>query len=293
MIIFHRLAELLGTEVRHGRIDIPERLGRGYCAGYAFNEQLQMMVFDYELKEDVILENPAVEVDRRRILFKFQKPAVLIATSSMHTEAVIPVHSNVGVINVEVDAGYLRGILPMQSEVVKRLLENEEPLLFEQLVNPGLQRVIDEVMEERVYEGLGMYFLRVKAEELICRLLMELEKRDEEKVYALNGEDVKAIYGVKMRMLERLDVVPVIGELAEEVNMSPTKLKRLFRQVFGDSVFSYYQGFRMKEAARLLREERLAVAEAGYRMGFSNMSHFARVFEEHIGMKPKQFSKNV
>jgi len=74
--------------------------------------------------------------------------------------------------------------------------------------------------------------------------------------------------------------------------MSPSKLKRLFKQIFGNSIFSYYQEFRIQEAARLLKEEKLSVSDAGYRMGFTNLSHFSRVFEEHLGMKPKQYSRS-
>jgi AraC-like DNA-binding protein len=48
----------------------------------------------------------------------------------------------------------------------------------------------------------------------------------------------------------------------------------------------------MKEAARLLREEKLSVSDVGYRLGFTNLSHFSRVFKEHIGMKPKQYSQS-
>jgi AraC-like DNA-binding protein len=74
--------------------------------------------------------------------------------------------------------------------------------------------------------------------------------------------------------------------------MSPSKLKRLFRQIFGNSIFSYYQGFRMKEAARLLKVGKLSVTEVGYQLGFTNLSHFSRVFKNHIGMKPKQYSRS-
>ncbi|WP_394350737.1 AraC family transcriptional regulator [Chitinophaga tropicalis] len=28
----------------------------------------------------------------------------------------------------------------------------------------------------------------------------------------------------------------------------------------------------------------------GYQPGFTNLSHFSRVFEQHIGMKPKKYS---
>ncbi|MBE4948012.1 helix-turn-helix transcriptional regulator [Chryseobacterium culicis] len=72
--------------------------------------------------------------------------------------------------------------------------------------------------------------------------------------------------------------------------MSVSKLVKLFRQVFGDSIYNYFQTLRMQEAARLLREEQLSVSEAGYQLGFSNLSHFSRIFEKHIGMKPKKYS---
>ncbi|KAA6307890.1 Regulatory protein PchR, partial [termite gut metagenome] len=135
-------------------------------------------------------------------------------------------------------------------------------------------------------------FLRIKAEELVCRLLMELEKRDEQHLYALNIRDIQTIYKVKEQMLEHPEIPPVIKELAVCANMSPSKLKRLFKQIFGNSIFSYYQAFRMKEAARLLKEEKLSVSDVGYKLGFTNLSHFSRVFKEHIGMKPKQYSRS-
>jgi AraC-like DNA-binding protein len=46
----------------------------------------------------------------------------------------------------------------------------------------------------------------------------------------------------------------------------------------------------MQEAARLLKEQHLTVSEVGYRVGFTNLSHFSRVFERHLGLKPKKYS---
>lgn len=30
-----------------------------------------------------------------------------------------------------------------------------------------------------------------------------------------------------------------------------------------------------------------------YQLGFSNLSHFSRLFEKHIGMKPKKYSAHI
>ncbi len=308
--ILLRFAHLLGAEVKNNRLEIPEKFGTGYCAGFLFNEHIRMLISNYELNEDLMVNNPDIDTVRRMIFFKFQNifprakplstgrhlmetPSVLIATSRINTDEVISIHTNTATINIEVDANYLKGLfdLPEKSPVLQSLLQNRQPLLFEQIIYTSLHKIVDEMITEPAGQTFEMFFLRVKAEELICRLLMELEKRDEKYLYPLNSRDIQTIYTVKEQMLEHLETPPVIKELAGSAGMSPTKLKRLFSQIFGSSIFSYYQGFRVKEASRLLREEKLSVSEAGYRLGFINLSHFSRVFAAHTGMKPKQYSR--
>jgi AraC-like DNA-binding protein len=307
--ILLKFAHLLGTEVKNRRVDIPPQFGSGYCAGFVFNEYIRMLISNYELKEALMVNNPDINTAKRMIFFKFQNifpnagiiptgkhltetPSVLIATSRINTDEVIAIHTNTATINIEVDANYLNGLfdLPERSPVLQSLFQNTQPLLFEQIIYPSLQNIVNEIVAEPVDETFKLFFLRVKAEELICRLLIELEKRDEKQLYPLNGQDIQTIYNVKKQLLKHLDAPPTIKLLAVGANMSPTKLKRLFKQIFGDSIFSYYQDFRMKEAARLLKDEKLHVAVAGYRLGFTNLSHFSRVFEQHIGTKPKKYS---
>jgi len=46
----------------------------------------------------------------------------------------------------------------------------------------------------------------------------------------------------------------------------------------------------MQKAAQLLKEKRLSVSDVGYELGFTNLSHFSRVFERYTGIKPKKYS---
>lgn len=307
--ILKRLAYLLGTEIKNRRLEIPEEFGNGYCSGFIFNEHIRMMIMNYKLNKNLLVENPNANASMKMILFKFQNifpaaetlssekqskaiPSVLITTSSVNTNIDVPIHTNTATINIEVDADYLNGLfgLSKKSLVLQSLLQNTQPLLFEQMIYPSLQKIVEEIVSDPVNETFKLFFLRIKAEELICRLLMELEKRDEKQLYALNNRDIQTIYKVKDQILEHLESVPVIKELAVYASMSPSKLKRLFKQIFGNSIFNYYQEFRMKEAALLLKEGKLSVSAVGYQLGFTNLSHFSRVFKEHIGMKPKQYS---
>ena len=310
--ILIKLAHLLGTEVRNRRLDIPEKYGKGYCTGFVFNGHIQMIISNYELNKDVDVKNPNTDTTRRLIFFKFQNifpktetlsagkqpeamPSVLIATSRLNTDEVISIHTNTATVNIEVDADYLSGLLDLsaKSQVLQSLLQNTQPLLFEQIIYPSLQNIVDEIVTNPIDDTFELFFLRIKAEELICRLLMELEKRDEKHLYPLNARDIQTIYKIKEQMLEHIETPPVIKELAVSANMSQSKLKRLFKQIFGNSIFSYYQEFRMKEAARLLKDEKLSVSDVGYSLGFTNLSHFSRVFEKIIGLKPKKYSATL
>lgn len=309
--VLKSFAHSLGTELKNRRLDIPGKFGTGYCAGFIFNAHIRMLILNYELNEELVIENLDINVTAKTILFKFQNifpgaevllsgnkasttPTVLIATTSLSTAVVIPIHTNTATINIEVDADYLKGLFNPSKEslVLHGLLQNMRPLLFEQMIYPSLYKVVDEILSESVEETFKLFFLRVKAEELICRLLMELEKRESKQLYALNSRDIGALYKAKSQMLAHLDTPPVIKELATSAGMSPTKFKRLFKQIFGKSNFAYYQDFRMKEAAVLLKQQKLSVADVGYKLGFTNLSHFSKVFEAHIGLKPKQYSKS-
>lgn len=309
--ILKKLAQKLGTEVVGRKLEIPKEYGKGYCIGYVFNQQIRMVISHYELYKDLNIENQEIDPSKRYLFFKFQNifsesdiepvdnqteniPSVLIATSKINTEEVIAIHSNRATINIEVETDCLKELFdfPQKPPILQSLILNAQPLLFEQLIYPSIQKTVDEILTENVDRIFELTFMRIKAEELICRLLMELEKRDEKKLYSINAQDAQTIYRIRNQMLDHLEIRPVISELAKSTNMSPSKLKRLFKQIFGNSIFKYYQEFRIKEAARLLKEEKLSVSDVGYGLGFTNLSHFSRVFKDHIGVNPKQYSKS-
>jgi AraC-like DNA-binding protein len=174
--------------------------------------------------------------------------------------------------------------------LLNTILENKQPLLFEEFVFAPLLNVVDDIMAARVPFILQQFYYKLKAQELICLLLAGLVTRGEKEVTGLNIADIGKLYQVKERLLECLEAAPSIAELSEFSGMSETKLKKLFSQVFGKSIFQYFQSVRMHEAARLLRDEGLSVSQAGYMLGFSNLGHFTKVFEDVIGMKPKRYS---
>jgi YesN/AraC family two-component response regulator len=82
-----------------------------------------------------------------------------------------------------------------------------------------------------------------------------------------------------------------IQKLCHEMTMSRTQLYRKFRSLTNKSPNDYFRSLRLHKAKDLLAETKITVAEAAYKSGFKNVSHFSRVFTEEFGIKPREIHK--
>lgn len=302
-------ADLLGTEVKNGLLVIPENKGKGYLRGFRLDNSISMLVRFYECNDNLLAKRFGNQNTLNRILFSFNNifpdadsknkfsgdlPSMQILKGKLNIETFYPGRTKFNSIFIGIDSGKLAKTIGLntENEFFTKILASEQSILFEELLSPQIQQVAMEIIQNDIPESLSDFFFKIKAEELICLTLKELFKRETPTTHVLNQIDVQKIYKVRDAILNDIAVPPVMKDLASQIGMSESKFKRLFKQIFGDSLFSYYQKFRMKEAARLLKENQMTVSEVGFTMGFSNLSHFAKVFEEHIGTKPKSFQKN-
>jgi len=80
-----------------------------------------------------------------------------------------------------------------------------------------------------------------------------------------------------------------VERLASEVGMSRVHLHRRLKEITNLSTRDFIKSLRMRQAARLLREKKLSVAEVAYATGFANSSHFSNSFRKMYGVSPTVF----
>jgi len=77
-----------------------------------------------------------------------------------------------------------------------------------------------------------------------------------------------------------------IQRICDQISMSRTQLYRKFRSLTNRTVTEYLRSLRLHRAQELLEGHRLTVAEAAYKTGFRNVSHFSRVYKHEFGVNP-------
>jgi AraC-like DNA-binding protein len=84
---------------------------------------------------------------------------------------------------------------------------------------------------------------------------------------------------------------PGLENLATTANMSASKLKVLFKKVYGNSLFKYYQEKQMILALELLKESN-SIKEVSQTLGYDNPSNFTFAFKKYYQFLPSEVDTN-
>jgi len=296
-----------GMPVAENRVYLPGSLGDGYIQEIQLKEGLSLCMHRYLLKQEFSLKRLESAGPSKMLTLKFdcrkvalesgQQETHLFApgceaelgTGNFFTEIIFPAQQEIYFLVINVARELLAELLHLSGEEAalrNRLLTN--PSFVVNVVMSGeMESMLKDLSS--ITPGAPFYLLRYQAKvlELIYLLFTRITERVNESEVAVNRADADKLYEVRSIILKDLSVAPRLIDLSKQITMSPTKMKTLFRQIFGNSIYNYFQHARMNEAARLLRDH--SVSETGYRLGFTNMSHFSRLFEKHFKAKPKKF----
>ncbi len=91
------------------------------------------------------------------------------------------------------------------------------------------------------------------------------------------------------KYLEKHYQQPVkLEDVAENLQVSPFYLSRIFSRESNFSLFEYLNGVRMRKARELLHEGRHIVADVAHLTGFEESNYFSKVYKRYYGHSPSQ-----
>ena len=121
---------------------------------------------------------------------------------------------------------------------------------------------------------------------------MQFSDSKEDRPYFYKGqvEKIKAIHDL---ITANLQEHYTMDELAERFQISLTGMKTCFKEIFGDSMYSYLRRYRMNVAATMLRQDsQKGIAEIAGAVGYESPSKFATAFRQVIGQTPMEYRKS-
>jgi len=140
------------------------------------------------------------------------------------------------------------------------------------------------------YSGnLANIFVNAQTQMLLLYSLDCLEEKEIDTTinkFLANEADREKIIKAREVLLQHIGEPITIKALSRKVAINECYLKKGFKEMFGSTIFDFYQNQRMEHAKYLLYEKGLNVTEVSLMLGYSSISHFSTAFKKHTGLKP-------
>ena len=157
-------------------------------------------------------------------------------------------------------------------------------------ISPSMAIVLNQVMNFNLTPTIKSLYFKAKAYELLSLYFNRAEDANVEQCPFLSDEEnILKIRRAKDIVIARMAEPPSLQELSDEINLSLKKLKEGFKQIYGDSVYSFLFDYKMEYARKLLDTGEYNVNEVGLKVGYSTASHFIAAFKKKFGTTPKKY----
>jgi transcriptional regulator GlxA family with amidase domain len=103
----------------------------------------------------------------------------------------------------------------------------------------------------------------------------------------------ETILQAQLWMLNNSAKASTLEDIAKQFDMSPRNFSRRFKLAIGKTPIKYLHELRLNNAKELLQSSNLTVAEIAYKVGYNDMSYFAKLFKKELYVSPKEYRKTV
>ena len=157
-------------------------------------------------------------------------------------------------------------------------------------IKPTVSIVLHQIINSNINSSIRELYVKGKIYELLSLHFQKEENTDSEYCpFLVDEQNVLKIRKAKDIIISRMSEPPSLQELANEIGLNLKKLKEGFKQIYGDTVYSFLFDYKMEQARKLLESNQYNVNEVGLQVGYSTASHFIAAFKKKFGTTPKKY----
>jgi AraC-like DNA-binding protein len=208
----------------------------------------------------------------------------------------LPIHldiePNSSLVSILISIKKFHGLFSQEADYIPFLTNDKKDKKYynDGQISPSLSIVLNQLIGYNLNTSIKNLYFKGKAYELLSLYFNRAEDTNVQQCpFLVDESNVLKIRKAKDIIISRMAEPPSLQELADEIELSLKKLKEGFKQIYGDSVFSFLFDYKMEVARKLLEAGHHNVNEVGLKVGYSAASHFIAAFKKKYGTTPKKY----
>jgi len=165
---------------------------------------------------------------------------------------------------------------------------------FDKALNPNEIVVLNQMFHYGLHSSLEKLYTKGKVYEFLSLYFHKSDNDEVQKCPFLEDEaNVEKIRNAKNFLIENMVDPPSLNDLADKIKLPIQHLKDGFKQIYGETVFTFLFNYKMEYARKLLSTKKYNITETSFEVGYSTPSHFIVAFKKKYGATPKKYLSNL
>ena len=302
--LLQNLARQLKVKPENNVVIIPEDIGKGIIKVIQLPNGLQSLMIKIYFNQDVQVKSGntnqgdyVLNFDESEITDEEAQSATAInsfvrltGASFKHWE-VVKKKSTVQYVKILFSKEWLSKYIGLREKmsVFEKYIPVKSDEAEKKKLNEEYRRIINELWEINDADPLQNIYYNNRISLLIEQFftMMHAEMLKPKGKHKVTADDVVKLKKVEAILHSPGKSPPNIDTLAKKYSMTKAKLSQAFKEVYGTSIYNYYQHQRMQKAHELLSSGNFSVKEVGEKLGYKNLSNFVLAFTNQFNTSPK------
>lgn len=310
------LAAALHVNIRNERLIFPSGVADGYFELLELPNGLQAMLIDYTGNQEIYLQRTrsqeefyTLRLDEMDISESFlvridndyvkqpahNRSAVFLTSSLFDLSYLGSPGTHVKAINILMSREWVARYLGLNTvdDLLRKYLALKTASLNFEPMDAEYRQLISDIQETDRNDPLWLAKAETRIMQMIERFFSRLYKKAGQLAeLQLSNEEIYKVMQIEHLLVSDYKTPPPsISNLSKMAAVSPSKLKKQFKEIYGMPIFEYYQHNRMLKAKELLLRGEYSVKEVGYEIGYANLSNFAVAFRKEFTILPSELVK--
>ncbi len=208
----------------------------------------------------------------------------------------LEINSNSWLISILISIKKFHSLFSQEADYITFLSDDNKDKKYykDEKISPSMAIVLNQMTNYNYNQSIKKLYFKGKTYELLSLYFNRNEDANVEQCpFLIDESNVIKIRKAKDIIIARMAEPPSLQELSEEIDLSLKKLKEGFKQIYGDTVYSFLFEYKMEVARKLLESGEHNVNEVGLKVGYSTSSHFIAAFKKKYGTTPKKYIMSV
>ncbi|WP_052444403.1 AraC family transcriptional regulator [Flammeovirga sp. OC4] len=176
---------------------------------------------------------------------------------------------------------------PSLKQLILAVFNDNDRLSFS--ISKQLSVYIEEINQSTKRGVCQLMFLNAKIFEVLSEITDDLETLpDIDSIHPYQEQ----LDQIKRLIDSKLHIQFSITELAKNVGLNTSYLKKYFKEAFNETIFEYATRKRIEYAKELLETTDLPISSISEKIGYQQGAHFSYAFKKNTGQTPNQYRKN-